>query len=96
VWVHQILPVFRKLEKKENNMCTGVRSAVELDALPNNELLDALAQRDGLRFTMKNLSDGRVHVSCFAPMDQRRSDLPIALRELSNVVRADLAELSKF
>jgi acylphosphatase len=77
-------------------MCTGVRSAVELDSMPNNELLEAMAQRDGLRFTLKNLSDGRVHVSCFAPIDQRQSDLPSALRKLSTVVRSDLAELSKF
>ncbi len=76
-------------------MCTGVRSSVELDAVPNNELLETMARRDGLRFTVKNLSDGRVHVSCFAPVDQHRSDLPIALRALSTLVRADLAELSR-
>jgi ferredoxin-fold anticodon binding domain-containing protein len=74
-------------------MSTGVQSSVVLDRAPTPEMLDVFGNLFGRTVTVTNLNDGRVHVSCFSPVEPMHADLGAALRSAANQLRDDLAGL---
>ena len=74
-------------------MCTGVQSSVVLDVAPSLEKLNVLGDSSGRTVTITNLNDGRVHVSCFSPVESTHANLGAALRSLADQLKADLAGL---
>lgn len=78
---------------KENDMLIGVRSSVTLAAKPDASALDDLQERNGATVTVIDLTDGRVRVESFSPIDCERSDVVGDLRRISTSQRLDLEAL---
>ncbi len=74
-------------------MCTGVQSSVVLDVAPSPEKLNVFGDSSGRTVTITNLNDGRVHVSCFCPVEATHANLGAALRSLADQLKVDLAGL---
>jgi hypothetical protein len=79
--------------ERVTNMSTGVQSSVVLDSSPTQEMLDVFGNLFGRTITVTNLTDGRVHVSCFSPVESMHADLGAALRSSAIQLKADLAGL---
>ena len=78
---------------KENHMLIGVRSSVTMPTKPNASALDEFEARNGATVTVIDLTDGRVRVESFSPIDSDRNDVVGDLRRLSNSQRLDLEAL---
>jgi hypothetical protein len=80
---------------KEIFMCTGVHSSVVFDNAPNAQSLSDFEQASGSgrTVTVTELGDGRVHVSCFSPVESTHADLAGALRVSSDQLKLELAGL---
>ena len=74
-------------------MLIGVRSSVTLAAKPDASALDDLQERNGATVTVIDLTDGRVRVESFSPIDCERSDVVGDLRRISTSQRLDLEAL---
>ncbi len=75
-------------------MCTGVRSSVTLDKLPEAETWKAFDGNPNYDVTVTRLCDGRFHVACFAAVAPLHPDLRNALRDKATTLRSALDRLA--
>lgn len=75
-------------------MCTGVRSSVVLDYLPEAEQWNEFNSDPNHQVTVTPMSDGRVHVACFSPIGQDHPDLRSELRNTAATLRSALDRLA--
>ena len=74
-------------------MCTGVRSTIVLDSLPEEESWLPFSSREDRSVQVIDLRDGRLHVECFTPVPCDHPDLVGELRSISITQRAELDAL---
>jgi hypothetical protein len=74
-------------------MLIGVRSSVTLNSKPDQRALGALESRNGVTVTVIDLTDGRVRIESFAPVECDGMDVVAELRRLSQSQRVDLEAL---
>lgn len=74
-------------------MCTGVRSTIVLDSLPQEETWLPFSSRADRSVKFIDLRDGRVHVECFTPVACDHQDLVGELRTIAASQRTELDAL---
>jgi hypothetical protein len=71
-------------------MCTGVRSTIVLDSLPEEETWLPFRTKADRSVQVIDLRDGRFHVECFTPVP---CDHPNLVGELRNIATSQRVEL---
>ena len=74
-------------------MCTGVRSTIVLDSLPEEETWLPFSTRADRSVQVIDLRDGRVHVECFTHVPCDHADLVGELRSIATSQRTELDAL---
>jgi hypothetical protein len=74
-------------------MCTGVRSTIVLDALPQEDAWLPFSTKTDRFVKVIDLRDGRVHVECFTPVPCDHQDLVGELRSIATSQRTELDAL---
>jgi hypothetical protein len=74
-------------------MCTGVRSTIVLDSLPQEETWRPFSTKTDRSVRVIDLRDGRVHVECFTPVPCDHQDLIGELRSIATAQRSELDAL---
>lgn len=74
-------------------MCTGVRSTIVLDSLPQRDQWLPFSAKKDRSVTVIDLRDGRVHVECFTPVKCDHVDLVGELRSIAISQRTELDAL---
>lgn len=75
-------------------MCTGVRSSVVLNSLPEAEAWNAFNGDPNHQVTVTQMHDGRFHVACFSAIGHDHPDLRAALRNRAQLLRTALEGLA--
>jgi hypothetical protein len=75
-------------------MCTGVRSCVVLNTVPEGEAWNAFQGDPNHELTVTQMQDGRFHVACFSAVGSDHGDLRSALRETAINLRTTLDGLA--
>ncbi len=74
-------------------MCTGVRTTIVLDSLPQKETWLPFTSKTDRSVQVIDLRDGRVHVECFTPVPCDHADLVGELRSIAISQRNELDAL---
>ena len=74
-------------------MCTGVRSTIVLDSLPQEQTWLPFSTRADRSVQVIDLRDGRVHVECFTQVPCDHADLVGELRNIATSQRIELDAL---
>ena len=74
-------------------MCTGVRSTIVLDSLPQEQTWLPFSTRADRSVQVIDLRDGRVHVECFTHVPCDHADLVGELRSIATSQRIELDAL---
>jgi hypothetical protein len=79
--------------EEEFAMCTGVRSTIVLDSLPQEATWLPFNSHPERSVQVIDLRDGRVHVECFTPVPCDHADLVGQLRSIAISQRTELDAL---